>query len=72
MRMTNRERAKAWLKQNGLTNGRSDWAHDRDVQSLAKLLDEVAGAAAAGENRCTRNAGHEDESWPGRPGPGGP
>ena len=42
------------------------------IKRLAKLLDEVAGAAAAGENRCTRNAGHEDESWPGRPGPGGP
>ena len=53
--MTNRDQSRAWLKAN--IGGRSDWAHDRDVDSLATLLDEVrASAIAEAAEVCDREA----------------
>ena len=42
--MTHSERAKRWLESNGLAQGRSDWAHDRDRASLAAEFAAVENA----------------------------
>jgi hypothetical protein len=63
--MTNRERAKAWLKAN--IGGRSDWAHDRDVAALTRLLDEVTEQAKQDgreEQRRAQQALEDALAWP--------
>lgn len=39
--MTTKERAGKWLWDNGLAGSRSVWAHEKDRDALAALLDEV-------------------------------
>ena len=59
---SNRERAKAWLRLNGLARGRSDWAHDKDVESLESLLvdAERRGAEAEAAKDAERRRMHDN------------
>lgn len=43
--MTTKERAGKWLWDNGLAGSRSVWAHEKDRDALAALLDEVRAEA---------------------------